>query len=71
MKQAGWRVDSRGRPGKRKGKSTPRKRQQAIARIQAAVKKIKNQNQKPRNPAQGFFNVLESSGATAQPGANP
>ena len=44
MKQAGWRVDSRGHPGKRKGKSTPRKRQQALARIRAVLQKIKNQN---------------------------
>jgi len=44
MKQAGWRVDSRGHPGKRKGKSTPRKRQQALARIRAVFQKIKNQN---------------------------
>ncbi|MEN9218208.1 MAG: hypothetical protein Q6J33_04280 [Gloeomargarita sp. DG_2_bins_126] len=54
MKQAGWRVDPRGRPGKRQGKSTPRKRQQALARIQAAVRKIKPQP----NPVQGFFKAL-------------
>jgi len=51
MKQAGWRVDSRGRPGKRKGKSTPRRRQQAIARIQAAAKKIKTYEP----PTRGFL----------------
>ncbi len=71
MKQAGWRVDSRGRPGKRTGKSTPRRRQQAIARIQAAVKKIKNQNQKSRTPHQGFFNALVAVATVAPPGLNP
>jgi len=69
MKQAGWRVDSRGRPGKRKGKSTPRKRQQALARIQAAVQKIKNQN--PPTPNQGFFNALRPPATVAPPVPNP
>ncbi|MEN9216182.1 MAG: hypothetical protein Q6K90_02520 [Gloeomargarita sp. HHBFW_bins_162] len=53
MKQAGWRIDSRGRPGKRKGKRTPRKQQQAIARIHAAVQKLKDYHR----PDEGFFHT--------------
>ncbi len=50
-----------GGTGKRQGKSTSRKRQQALARIQAAVRKMKPQP----NPVQGFFNIPLCVAATA------
>jgi hypothetical protein len=49
MKRAGWRIEGRSRPGK--GKSTPRRAQQAIARIQAAVRKMQ--------PRSGVFSCLD------------
>ncbi|MBF2096798.1 MAG: hypothetical protein IGQ88_00250 [Gloeomargaritaceae cyanobacterium C42_A2020_066] len=57
MKGAGWKLDGRGRPGKRKGQVKHRLRQQAARKFKATAQKLKATTLQPRTS--GVFSLCE------------